>query len=72
METLTMEKITDYTEFDFYYSETAFKKNGGMRVNGKRYVERIVKGKTPRLGKLYKDLELVDSGMSIHMTIERI
>lgn len=72
MENLIMEKITDITEFDYYYSEKAFKEHGGRMIEGKLYVERIKKGKKPFLGKTYKDMALVHSGININLNSESI
>ena len=72
MNTLEMEKITDYTEFDFYFSPKAFQEKGGRTINGILYVERIRKGKAPILGKTYKDMELVYSGTNINLNSENI
>lgn len=72
MQLLEMGKITDRTEFDFYFSETAFKQHGGRMIDGKRYVERIKKGKAPFLGNTYKDMVLVHTGISVNLNSENI
>jgi hypothetical protein len=70
MELLIMEKITDNTVFDFYFSKLALAVRGGMKVNGVVYTEKIVHGKKPTLN--YSDTELVATVKNIDMKIERI
>jgi hypothetical protein len=67
---LTMDKITDNTVFDFYFSKLALAIRGGMKINGVVYTEKIQHGKKPKLN--YSDAELVATVKNIDMKIERI
>lgn len=67
---LIMEKITDNTVFDFYFSKLALAVRGGMKINGVVYTEKIIHGKTPKLN--FSDSKLVATVKNIDMKIERI
>lgn len=66
-----MEKISENTEFDFYYSPTAeLERGNGCYVNGQAYSEKIIKGKPPVLGIHYTDLKKVFTGNSHQYALE--
>jgi hypothetical protein len=53
-----MKKITDNTEFDYYYSKTADKLFGHKIVKGSKYTERV-RSERGRPVNEYEDLVLV-------------